>query len=315
MKKITFLISLCTLNFLVYSQTIKTVTPAINSLANFQNIRDFTIANNGMEAYVTVQSPLTEISVLVQLKNVNNKWSTPKLMPFSGQYNDLEPFLSKNNLRLYFVSNRPLIDSTNQSKDFDIWYVERKTINSEWGIPINIGLPINTTNDEFYPTLTENNNLYFTSNNSNSKGKDDIYCSVWKDNQYAEPISLSDSINTSGYEFNSYIAIDESFIIFSGYNRKDGHGSGDLYISFRDENNKWSKAINMGETINSKYMDYCPYYNPNTMTLYFTSKRSSIEKQNNFQSIADVIKEINKNENGLSKVYKVPFDKALFLNR
>ncbi len=315
MKKIIFFISLCILNFLVYSQDIKTPIPAIKSLVNFQNIRDFTLASNGMEAYVTVQSPLTEVSVLIQLKNVNNKWSAPKLMPFSGQYNDLEPFLSKNDLRLYFVSNRPLTDSTKQSKDYDIWYVKRENITSEWGTPINIGLPINTTNDEFYPTLAENNNLYFTSNNSDSKGKDDIYCSVWKNNQYSEPISLSDSINTSGYEFNSYIAINESFIMFSAYNRKDGLGSGDLYISFRGENNEWSKAMNMGKNINSKHMDYCPYYDPNTMTLYFTSKRSSIEKQNNFQSITDVINEINKVENGLSKIYKVRLDTTLFHNK
>lgn len=37
----------------------------------------------------------------------------------------LEPFLSFKEDRLFFVSNRPLNDTTRVKKDFDIWYVEK----------------------------------------------------------------------------------------------------------------------------------------------------------------------------------------------
>jgi hypothetical protein len=36
---------------------------------------------------------------------------------------------------------------------------------------------------------------------------------------------MGDVINTESYEFNAYVAPDESFLIFSGYNREDGYGS------------------------------------------------------------------------------------------
>ena len=55
---------------------------------------------------------------------------------------------------------------------------------------------------------------------------------------------------------------------------RDGFGSGDLYISYRISDNVWTKAKNLGAEINSDKMDYCPYVDTKTNTLYFTSKRS-----------------------------------------
>ena len=308
MKISALFMALCLVSLFGYGQSDKNVKPALPTFAGVQDIRDFALSSSRQEAYITVQSRFSEVSVLVQIKKVNNVWSMPKLLSFSGQYNDLEPFLSKDDLTLYFASNRPVSDSTNQPKDFDIWYVKREDLTAEWGEPINLGAPINTVHDEFYPSVAKNNNLYFTSNRPNSKGKDDIFFSTWKMGLYSEPVSLSDSINTDGYEFNAYISPDESFIIFSGYGRKDGFGSGDLYISFQDNNQNWSKAINLGKDINSKYMDYCPFFDTRTNTLYFTSKRSSFKSQYDFQNIEDALHEINKAENGLSKIYLIPFN-------
>ena len=68
--------------------------------------------------------------------------------------------------------------------------------------------------------------------NASTKGKDDIFVSKWENGKYTEPVSLSDSINSDGYEFNAFIAPDESYIIFTAYQREDGFGSGDLYMSY-----------------------------------------------------------------------------------
>lgn len=311
MKKNILYILVLMFGFTVNGQDNQKVTPALEVLSSFPNVRDFTMSSTREEAYVTIQSPLGELSVLAQINKVGNVWSKPKIVPFSGKFNDLEPFLSKNNLKLYFASNRPLSESVDKSKDFDIWYVERKTITSEWGIPVNMGAPINTKHNEFYPSVSENNNMYFTSDNPSSIGKDDIFYSAWNKGKYIAPVPLGEAINSEGYEFNAYISPDESYIIYSAYNRKDGLGSGDLYISFLDENKKWSIAVNLGKEINSKYMDYCPFIDLGTETLYFTSKRSTINKKNNFQSIEEVVKEINKSKNGLSRIYKVPIEKEL----
>lgn len=274
----------------------------MSQLLKFGNIRDWTLSPDGNEAYFTIQSVKQNISILAGMKKDKKGWSIPYKLSFSGKFSDLEPFVTPDGNRLYFASNRPLSKTEKKAKDYDIWSVERSCHSCEWSEPINIGLPINTTSDEFYPTTSLNNNLYFTSNYNYGKGKDDIFMSEYKDGIYHQPVSLSEKINSVGYEFNSYIARDESYIIFSGYERTDGVGNGDLYISF-NKKKQWTKAINLGPFINSTSLDYCPFYNPNDQILYFTSNRSNIEIKE-FDNLKTIISKLSAYENGTSRIYK-----------
>lgn len=310
-KIITFLLQTLFCIFNIIAQTNSKVSPALDIFLTFPDVRDFTISSSGNEAYFTIQSPSREIAIIAYIKKTDNTWSEPEIVEFSGDYNDLEAIFSPDEKRLYFASNRPVNDSSEKPKDYDIWYVERETSESKWSKPINIGPPVNTELNEFYPSVASNNNMYFTSDGHGTKGKDDIFYATCDGDQYTTPVSLGDSINTEGYEFNSFIANDESYIIYSGYNRKDGFGGGDLYISFRKNDGSWGKSRNLGSKINSKYMDYCPFVHNVSETLYFTSRRSTV-KSNGFTSMNDFIKEITKYENGTSRIYKVPFKEILF---
>jgi len=223
----------------------------------------------------------------------------------SSERSKLFKFLSADGLKLYFASNRPLTNTDDKTKDFDIWYVQRVNKNSEWSSPINFGEPINSPANEFYPSIANNNNFYFTCDERSTKGKDDIFFSKWVNGKYTKPISLSDSINSDGYEFNAFVAPDESYIIFTAYQRDDGFGSGDLYISYNVLDSVWTQAKNLGEEINSNKMDYCPFVDTNTNTLYFTSKRSEINNSNSgFSSLQEFLNDMKKYENGLSRIYK-----------
>jgi len=273
--------------------------------SQFPNVRDIAISSDGDEIYFSVQSYADEASFIVSAKKENNVWSSPEIVSFSGKYFDIEPFLTSDGLKLYFASNRPLDGDADKTKDFDIWYVQRENKNSEWSSPINLGEPINSPANEFYPSIANNNNFYFTCDERSTKGKDDIFVSYWKEGKYLEPVSLSDSINSDGYEFNAFVAPDESYIIFTAYQREDGFGSGDLYISYKVSDSVWAKAKNLGLEINSTKMDYCPYVDTKTNTLYFTSKRSEINNSNKgYSSLQDFLNEMKKYENGLSRIYK-----------
>ncbi len=301
---VTFCI-IITLN--VSGQSKTQVEPAFTNLfSEFQNVRDFSMTSDGTEVYFTAQSILEEISIIVQAIKTEDSWIKKQLIRSSGKFKDLEPFLAPDGLTLYFASNRPTKDSSEIKKDFDIWYLERKNKNDNWSDPINIETPINSEFNEFYPSVSENGNLYFTSDRPNSKGKDDIYLSEWNSGAYQTPVSLSDSINTDGYEFNAFISPNEDFLIFSGYNREDGVGSGDLYISNKLKNGDWGHSRNLGASINSDKMDYCPFIDFKTNTLYFTSKRSAI-KPKDFNSLDEFKKALNNLENGQSKIYKTSF--------
>lgn len=303
LKKTTYLIILFVTIF-GFSQEQTKPVPAFDFLKKHINTRDLALSQNQDEVYFTIQNTNEEVSVIAFSKKENKKWTEPKLINFTHKYRDIEPFLSSDRLKLYFSSNRPLHDSISKPKDYDIWYVERTNLKSDWSTPKNLGSPVNTSNNEFYPSLAKNGNLYFTSDGSKSLGKDDIFFSKWENNTYSEPTTLGLNINSAGYEFNAFVSPDEKILIFTGYNRTEGLGSGDLYISYKDKNGEWKKAKNMGGEVNSPLMDYCPFYDAKTETLYFTSKRNSVSNLG-FKTMKDFENEINKYENGLSRIYKL----------
>lgn len=237
--------------------------------SHLENIRDCALSNDGTELFFTHQKPDFSYSVIYTMKLADGIWSKPKKASFSTKGLNLEPVFSPDNLRLYFVSNRTT--SKNDSADFDIWYVERKTLTDVWSAPIHPEASFNSSANEFYPSVCSNGDLYFTSDRKGTRGKDDIFCAPFKDGKYTEAYSLSDSINTSDTEYNAFISPDGSYLIFGAYKRTDGYGSGDLYLSRSLGNGEWSKAINLGPLVNSKLMDYCPFVLGNT-TLYFTRK-------------------------------------------
>ncbi|WP_456439601.1 TolB family protein [Psychroserpens sp.] len=304
MKFITLLF-FCFVSILnTQSKNVNTVPFLEDTVKQFPNVRDIALTDN--EIVFSAQSIMGDISALVYVRKNKDVWSTPEVLSFSGQYFDLEPFFSNDGLTLYFVSNRPLNDTSTETKDFDIWIVSRTSINEKWSEPKNLGAPINTEMDEFYPVVTDSKNIYFTLDNKSLNKKDDIYMSEYKNGTYATPKPLANTINSEGYEFNAFIAPDESLLIYTCYNRKDGYGSGDLYISYRNGSNEWSEAKNMGITVNSDKMDYCPFVDMSSETLYFTSKRNAKQKSFNLNMTIEELKAIfNSYENGSSRLYKM----------
>lgn len=301
----SLLLAICMLLFShAYSQDSLIVFPANEQLNQFLSVRDFCISKNSDQAFFTVQSPDESISQIAAMSLIDGTWSKPELMDFNDANRYLEPFLSDDGTRLYFVSDRPQNEKKTGEKNFDIWYVERSSVGNSWSEPKNLGKPVNSDNNEFYPTLSKNGNLYFTMDIPNSGRKDDIYFCKWNGKKYEDPVLLSDSINSTGYEFNAFISPEENFLLYTKYNAENGFGSGDLYIARKDQKGNWTKAENLGNTINSKYMEYCPFYDQNSQTLYFTSKRNSLESKD-FQTLEEFEQYLESGENGLSKIYGV----------
>ncbi len=278
-------------------------------ISQFPSVRDLAISPDGSEIYFTAQSILEEISVIMVVHSKYGIYSKAEPASFTGSFKDMEPFMSDDGLKLYFVSNRPLDTTLKQEKDFDIWYVERANTQSSWSEPINLGSPVNTNENEFYPSIAKSGTIYFTNDGVKSKGKDDIFYCKFANGSYEKPVSIGDSINTTGYEFNAFIAPDEGYIIYTGYNKPDGLGSGDLYISYRKNEEQWTTPVNLGTSVNSPQMDYCPFID-NQGFLYFTSRRTSVNPlKNDLKNTEKLLEELNKYDNGLSRIYRLRFKK------
>ena len=194
--------------------------PVFNPPLNYPNIRDFALSENGKEAYVTAQSWLEEISVIIRLRKDGEQWKEQGIANFSGKYKDLEPFLAEGDLALYFASNRPKEDDST-SLNYDLWKVERNSLEAPWGKPVNLGPVVNSVHNEFYPSLSKNGNLYFTSDRPCEFELDNIFKSEWTGEKFEEPQPLDSNINSKGYEYNALITIDEQCLIFGAYKRPE----------------------------------------------------------------------------------------------
>ena len=270
------------------SQSLQTTAslfgPGIISTGMFE--RDGALSPDGQTFYFTLRY-VRGMAGIAYSRKVKGEWSEPRIASFSGDFYDIEPVFHPDGKRLFFVSNRPVHDS-DSTQDFNIWYV---TATAEgWSEPASLGMPVNGEGNEFYPSFTRDGSIYFTAELDHTVGGEDLYVCEYDGSRYLPARNLGDSINTSKGEYNSFIAPDGSYIIYTSDGMGPGYGSGDLYIAFKNEQGNWRKAVNMGKAVNSPAFEFCPSLSPDGQWLFFTSQRKAPEikqKPMNYSRLKD----------------------------
>ncbi len=271
--------------------------------------RDMAISPDGTELIYTLGDYKQHRRCLVLLTKAAGTWNPAEILPFSGEYQDIEPFFTPDGKRLFFASNRPMHDSISEAKDYNIWYSERA--GSSWGDPVALDENINTPKDEFYPSLGKSGNLYFTATRGDGIGREDIFIAKFENGKYQQPQVLDSTINTQVYEFNAYIHPEEDLLIFSSFGRKDDLGGGDLYYSKKDAAGNWQTAIHMESPINSDKLDYCPFIDLKGGNFYFTSERIR-KSDHKLHSPEDLIKFAQETGNGMGDIYRIGLKELSF---
>ncbi|MCK5147180.1 PD40 domain-containing protein [bacterium] len=225
--------------------------------------RDIAISPDGREIfYGVLEKPHY---VLIWLKEVDGVWQSHKIAPFSGSYNDYEPQFSPDGNRVYFCSERPM-EGKGDPKDADIWYVERE--GESWGEPQNPGAPLNSELNEFYPSVTKDGTVYFTSHTMK------ICRSEFKNGKYCEPEILPNPINTRA-EYNAFIDPDERYLIYTSHSWDHAAGRGDLFVAYRQDDDSWSVPRHLGHDINSNAIEMSPTVSSDGKYLFFSSMRTN----------------------------------------
>ncbi len=260
-----------------------------------------TFSPDGNELFFSVTDPGDQIATLVMMRQIDGVWSEPQVAPFSGRYSDVDPMFSPDGQRLYFCSTRPLTGA-GEAKDADIWYVERGA--TGWSEPKNIGAPINTPRNDWYPSITQDGTIYYSTWDP-ERNTDDIFrARPTGDGGYTVE-NIGAPINTGDAEFDPFIAPDESYLLFASY-RRGNMGSSDLYISSRRDG-AWTEPRNLGPAINSSGKDYCPVVSSDGRYFFFTGKRPGA-KGGEPRNLADVQAQYGAIENGLGNIYWATID-------
>src|SRR6186713_2339391 len=118
------------------------------------------------------------------VKFENGKWSSPIVILTHNVYNYNDPFLTPDEKKLFFISDRPL-SGQGPKKDYDIWFIERQS--GKWSEPINAGKNINSEKNEYYISFTKSGKMYFS---SDVQGNHDIYSSELKNSEFQPSTKL-----------------------------------------------------------------------------------------------------------------------------
>jgi len=155
--------------------------------------------------------------------------------------------------------------------EFAIHYAQKNAGSNYVFSPANLGNTINTSESEYFPSLTiDGKELVFTRRIKNFN--EDFYYSHQKDSLWDIAQPMQGNVNTPQNEGAQNISQDGQWLVFTGCNRPDGFGSCDLYISYNTPQG-WSDAINLGGRINSDQWESQPCLSPDKRELYFASKR------------------------------------------
>lgn len=240
--------------------------------------RDIALMPSGDELYFTISFGNFTYSAIMVTREIDGEWTEPQVAPFVDlDYLNIEPFISPDGKKLFFLSNRPLENEEENKKNADIWVVDRTE--NGWTEPYNLGAPVNTDDDEFFPSVTADGTIYF-SRSPKSRRPTHIYRSRLVDGKYQEPEQLPDTVQVGRSRFNSFISPDESYMIFCSYGHDNSLGSTDYYISFRNEKDEWTTPLNLGKRINTADgTEYSPYVSPDGKVFFYMSSRVN---DNNF---------------------------------
>ena len=161
------------------------------------------------------------------IKSGDNFWTNIEELPFnSDSYSVAHPALSVDEKRLYFSSDMPgaLTVDENTPAQSDIWYVD---INEDgtYGTPVNLGPTINTEARETFPFISEQNNLYFSSDGRSGLGGLDIFVTpLTKSGNAGIITNLGKPANSNKDDF-GFIIKEEKRIGYLSSNRDGSSGS------------------------------------------------------------------------------------------
>jgi len=140
----------------------------------------------------------------------------------SNEYNCAHPSVSADGKTLYFAS-----DMGGGQGGMDIWYCKLDA-SGAWGNPVNMGEKVNTKGNELFPSITDENFLYFASNGHEGLGGLDVFETKIKEDKAGKVYNMGKPVNSEHDDF-AYNVYAEGKKAFLSSNRKTGGMNDDIY--------------------------------------------------------------------------------------
>jgi Tol biopolymer transport system component len=185
---------------------------------------------------------------------------------FNGPSLDGCPFVSRDGKTFYMASNRP-----GGLGGIDIWVSTRSSLDEPWGAPVNVGAPVNSTANDFCPTISRDGHLfYFVSNRGGGCGGDDIYTTRLRADGWDPVANVGCDVNSAGNEASPFPLPErgDGPVLYFSSTRA---GSNDLYRS-ESHGGVFGAAAAITE-LNSAAQDGQPNLRRDGLEIFFFSNR------------------------------------------
>ena len=225
------------------------------------------IRNNGL-AVEYYQKAISKDTVYTKLYKLPYSINLAGIGAFEKALQAVNEYLSNPKLG---ESSRKAGEYRQKSYEFALEFEKKNPEKNYVFAPKNLGDHINSTESEYFPSLTiDGIELFFT---RRLRGADEDFFSARRnDSGWNKAAPLGGNVNTDQSEGAQMISQDGQWLMFTGCYRPDGWGSCDIYISFLTPQG-WSEAVNLGGKINTDQWESQPSLSPDKRDLYFASRR------------------------------------------
>jgi hypothetical protein len=201
-------------------------------------------------------------------------------LSFNGPDLDGCPFISRDGKKFFMASNRP-----GGLGGIDIWLSTRARKGDPCGAPVNVGAPVNSSANDFCPTLArDGRNFYFVSNRAGGCGGADMYTAQRSaTGTFGLVTNLGCQVNSSADEASPMPLreLGKGNVLYFSSTRPGGFsaeaagalvGDSDLYVSVWDGSVFGPAALVPGA--NSSFEDGQPNTRRDGLELFFYSNRT-----------------------------------------
>lgn len=202
-----------------------------------------------------------------QIKNPKPFSPAPLGTGVNTSFSEYMPAITADESTLIFtrlVKSETRETGTDHQEDF----YTSKWVNGNWTDAIPLSDKLNSANNEGAHTISpDGKTLFFTAcNRESGVGSCDIYMSKWYKGQWDYPDNLYE-INSGSWDSQPSIAPDGRTLYFTS-SRNSGM---DLYVTYLDDNDKWSEPVALPSNINTTGNELGPFMHSDGKTLYFVS--------------------------------------------
>ena len=253
-------------------------------IGNFEMMeKNFDAAKSYFATFLSLETEDKEYIALAQrgMKDADfRKIALAHPVPFSpsnmgeainSQFDEYLPALTADEQTIIITRKEPRKPTTTAlTPDEEDFYISTRK-DGHWQMASRVQEPLNSTDNEGAQCISQDGRfIVFTICGEKGMGSCDLYWSKKVGNKWSKPRNLGSNVNSKYWDSQPSFSIDGRTLYFSS-NRPGGKGGRDIWKTTLGNDGRWSKAENMGDSINTAMDEVSPFIHYDDQTMYFAS--------------------------------------------